>query len=129
MRIDWFLVQAILGYIETECFEDFIDDLNKADYQIECLKIDAEKHKVIIYKYLELLSDGGFVKGINAKPDKCEYRYPRLTKAGYDLLKAMQSKVIWECVCKISEEKGIEVSFLSLKFLIPFAYEQTLKQI
>lgn len=129
MRIDWFLIQAILGYIETECFEDFIDDLNKVDYQIECLKIDAEKHKVIIYKHLELLSDGGFIKGVNVKPDACEYRYPRLTKTGHNLLKAMQSRVIWECVCKIVEEKEIEISFLSLKFLIQFAYEQMLKQI
>ncbi len=129
MRIDWFLIQAILGYFETECFEDFIDDLNRTDYQIECLKIDAEKHRVIMYKYLELLSDGGFIRGVNAKPDMCEYRYPRLTKIGHDLLKAMQSRVIWEHICKIAEEKGIEVSFLSLKFLIPFAYEQTIKQI
>lgn len=93
---DWDVVRELLGKIEDESLKEFIEHLHK---DILFGKND-EKFESIVARHLKLLSESGYIKGIQygcTLPGKVSYVRiePELTMAGYDLLEVLRSKTVW----------------------------------
>lgn len=88
--------RELLGKIEDESLKEFIEHLHK---DILFGKND-EKFESIVARHLKLLSESGYIKGIQygcTLPGKVSYVRiePELTMAGYDLLEVLRSKTVW----------------------------------
>jgi hypothetical protein len=118
MKRDWDVIREVL--IEVE---DLSDD--RRDQFTYCEgKGDAAKvaHALLLWKagFLEGLDIGGL--------DGAALLSPELTWQGHDLLDTLRSKAVWERIKTTAKEKGIELTFDSVKVLAKLALDYVLKQ-
>lgn len=93
--------------------------LNEEDFNEE-LKAHEQLEERIL-GHLEMLVENGYVDGIKIERGFSGFSYsiwkPRLTMAGHDLLDTMRSKTVWEKVQSTAKEKGLELTFETIKAL------------
>ncbi len=111
MKRDWDLIREVL--IEIEALDTHTRD--KKQYEVryrEPKDTDGKAEQAF------LLYDAGFIGAIDAgSNDGPALISPKLTWQGHELLETMRSKPVWERVKKMATEKGIELSFDSIKAL------------
>jgi hypothetical protein len=76
-----------------------------------------------------LLWKGQFIEGIEASSmaGTCVMT-PDLTWAGHDLLDTLRSKPVWDRVKATAKEKGLELTFETVKALAKIALDYVIKQ-
>lgn len=80
-----------------------------------------ELHEERILGHLEMLVENGYIDGIKIERGfggfSCSIWKPRLTMAGHDLLDTMRSQTVWEKVQSTARDKGLELTFDTIKAL------------
>jgi hypothetical protein len=108
----------VLGSVANE--PTWVDGQSEADYLAALADHRAREERV--FGHLRLLIENGFIDGVNVQMALSgEYLFslwkPRLTMAGHDLLDTMRSRTLWERVKSTAKEKGLELTFDSIKAL------------
>lgn len=136
MKRDWDLLRKLLTDIEEEH-----DPL--ADYPVEPkwenqteqeYEQQLSKYRIVTNKlggHLELLVENGYIDGLNvirSLDGGLHYGVanPRLTMAGHDLLDTMRSATVWESIKTTAKDKGIELTFDSIKAIGAYALTKLL---
>lgn len=125
MKRDWDLIRKLLSDIEEDNNlleglpkEPNFDELEFTDYQIQFEKYIKEEG--IYCGHLILLLDGGYIQGLSITPlsnglHSIGLMRPSLTMEGHDLLETIRTDTIWNKIKKISKDKGIELTFDTIK--------------
>lgn len=105
MKRDWDYIRDLLLAIESE--EDVY------------LRQDGEEKNIFIY-HLQLLTEQGYIIGPSVGTYMNGSKYvnpvePRLSMEGHDLLDTLRSQGLWERIKAGSKERGIELTFESIK--------------
>lgn len=109
MKRDWDAIRDVL--IEVEALDNA--RLETIQYGPAQASNEPQKdaHGVLLWK-------AGFIEGADASDmDGDAILAQGLTWAGYDLLETIRSKAVWERIKAISQDKGIELTFDSVKAL------------
>lgn len=136
MKLDWDYIRELLISVEEErdLFSDVPEEPKWTD-QAESTFVQemAEFRKIEgrLFGHLELLLDNNFLAGIKIIRDASGgFHYsrfsPRLTLSGHELLADLRSKVLWEQVKSIAKNKGIELTFDTIKALGKIALQKIL---
>jgi hypothetical protein len=129
MKRDWDLIRKQLTDIEEE--KDIFADLPRQTPKWEDGETEEEYSKRYsesrsienrILGHLELLIDSGFIEGIQiirSLDGAMHYARsnPRLTMPGHDLLDTIRSATVWNKVKEVAKNKGLELSFDTVKLL------------
>jgi hypothetical protein len=111
MKRNWDLIREVL--IEVEALDTHTRD--KKQYEVRYRQpkdTDAKAEQAF------LLFKAGLIHAIDAgSMDGPSLMSPELTWEGHELLETMRSKPVWERIKKTATEKGIELSFDSIKAL------------
>ena len=122
MKRDWDVIRDIL--IEVEGLSP--DERNRFSYGLG--KAYAT-HTPTISEHALLLYKAGYLSGIPSNTLGCSaILSPELTWEGHDLLDTIRSRPVWERIKTISMEKGIELTFDSLKVISKAALDWVLAQ-
>lgn len=107
MKRNWDLIREVL--IEVEAL-----DQSKHQTIVYCLaREDGEAAKAM---HALLLWRAGFVKGVDASTLSGDAVVAdALTWQGHDLLETMRSKDLWERIKATAKDKGLELTFDTLK--------------
>lgn len=105
MKRDWDYIRDLLLAIESE--EDIYSRQNG-------------KEKNIFIYHLQLLTEKGYIIGPSVGTYMNGSKHvnpvePRLSMEGHDLLDTLRSKGLWERIKAGSKERGIELTFESIK--------------
>jgi len=112
MKRDWDVVRRVLTEIEE-------GDRHTLQYH--------ENKDAAVTAHAFLLLDAGYITAVNATTlDGRALISPELTWAGHELLDTIRSKTVWERIKQLAKEKGIELTFDSVKLLAAKALEMTL---
>lgn len=127
MKRNWDYIRQLLTDIEEEQ-DVFINitempkwnnqPLEEYEAKVETIKNIESK----FFGHLELLIDSGYIDGITLRRGlggnlSYSTHSPRLTMAGHDLLSTMRSSKIWESIKSNASQKGIELTFETIKVL------------
>jgi Hypothetical protein (DUF2513) len=118
MKRDWDVIRTVLMEIEAldgDARADFSYSMDNDSSNIK------EEHAFLLWK-------SGFIDAdeINTASDQSIYS-PRLTWSGHDLLNTLRSTPVWERVKKNAKEKGLELTFDTVKLLAKEALEYLIK--
>lgn len=122
MKRDWDLIRDVLLEVEEIPRAELYH--NGYDVRQEDDELDLCKAEQAI-----ILWDAGFLKGMNASSmEGRALMAPELTWEGHDLLDTLRSKPVWERVKAVANEKGIELTFDSVKALAGMALAWVVQQ-
>ncbi len=111
MKRDWDVIRAVL--IEVEA-------LTPGTY--EAIQYDDEDPTKAAHAML--LWRAGFIQGVDASSsDGDSIIAQALTWEGHDLLETIRSQAVWERIKTTARDKGIELTFDSVKALGKYALE------
>lgn len=111
MKRDWDLIRQVLLEIE----EIPRAELYRHGYDV---REDEDELELCKAEQALILWDAGFIKGMNASSmEGRALMAPELTWDGHDLLDTLRSKPVWERIRAVAGEKGIELTFDSVKAL------------
>ncbi len=119
MKRDWDVIRDVL--IEVESLSP--ERRNSFTYA-ENAGQNASKveHALLLWK-------AGFLEGMDASAmGGAVLLCPELTWQGHDLLDTLRSKPVWDRIKTTAKEKGLELTFDTVKFLGQMAPEYVLKQ-
>lgn len=109
MKRDWDVVRDILTEVERLS----PDERNGYTYG---LGEACATHNPTISEHAHLLYEAGYLSGIPIKAYSCSaIQSPDLTWKGHEFLDSIRSKPVWERIKTISMEKGVELTFDSIK--------------
>jgi len=109
MKRDWDVVRQVLTEIEA-------GDRHKLQYH-ESKDAVATEHAFLLY-------DAGYIKAVNATTsDGRALISPELTWDGHELLDTIRSKTVWERIKQMAKDKGVELTFDSVKLFAAKALE------
>lgn len=112
MKRDWDVIRQVLSEVES-------GDRHKLQFH--------ESKDPMATEHAFLLFDAGYIKAVNATTfDGRALINPELTWEGHDLLDTIRSKSVWERIKQLAKEKGVELTFDSVKLLAAKALEMTL---
>src|SRR5487761_2472619 len=136
MKRDWDLIRKQLTDIEEDrdLFANLFVEPKWEEQSSEEFEHQYKVYQAMDSKYfghLELLVNSGYVEGLKVSRNMSgEFAYgvfsPRLSMAGHDLLDTMRSATIWETIKSTAKDKGIELSFDTIKALGALALKQLL---
>jgi hypothetical protein len=122
MKRDWDVVRDILTEVEKLSTEERYN----FKYGIGS---NCATHDPTISEHAILLFKSGYLAGIYNDMYGCSMLVsPKLTWEGHDLLDTIRSNAVWERIKTLSTEKGIELSFDTVKALGKVAVEWVLRQ-
>lgn len=107
MKRNWDVIREVL--IEVEALDQ--SKHQTIDYCPACGDGDPSKamHAILLWR-------AGFVRGVDASNvSGAAVMADALTWQGYDLLETMRSKDLWERIKATAREKGLELTFDTLK--------------
>jgi hypothetical protein len=118
MKRDWDVIRSVLEEIEGLGEQNF----QAAQYSVhQGMTIDEETR----VRHILLLRDAGYIKGVKADTlEGAGIISPELTMPGHDLLDTLRSATVWERTKKIAKEKGVELTFDTVKALAKVAFDQ-----
>lgn len=119
MKRDWDVIREVL--IEVEGLDS--DRRNSFSYN-ESGGQDASKvaHALLLWK-------AGFLEGMDAgSMGGAALLSPDLTWQGHDLLDTLRSKPVWDRIKSTAKEKGLELTFDTVKALGKMALDYVLQQ-
>ena len=118
MKRDWDVIREVL--IEVEGLsDDSRDQFTYSEGESDAAKV---AHVLLLWK-------AGFLEGLDAGGlDGAALLSPELTWQGHDLLDTLRSKAVWERIKTTAKEKGIELTFDTVKALGKLALDYVLKQ-
>lgn len=136
MKRDWDLLRKQLTDIEEE--RDPLADFPDApkyetqtweEYEQQLKNYEAIENR--LGGHLELLVENGYIDGlqvIRSLDGGLHFAVinPRLTMAGHDLLDTMRSSTVWNSIKTTAKDKGIELTFDSIKALGTYALSKLL---
>ncbi|MBB2777021.1 UNVERIFIED_ORG: hypothetical protein HNP28_002344 [Comamonas terrigena] len=107
MKRDWDVIQEVLSEVEN---------LNAK--QINGLHYDASQDESSKSEHAILLWKAGFIEGIDASGMNRPYLLAQgLTWDGHELLDTIKSKPVWEKIKKTAVDRGVELTFDSVRML------------
>lgn len=108
MKRDWDLVREVLAEVEAVP----PDERGRFGFT----KQNADRIKI---EHALLLLDAGYLEGSPFRPasDPPSVLSPSLTWQGHELLDTIRSKTVWERIKSLAAEKGLELTFDSIKAL------------
>lgn len=115
MRRDWDIIRTILHRVEA---------MSASDDAIRSDGLDDVESTVAGY-HMWLLLDAGFVNGTcldTGRGQFCNLR--ELTWKGCEFLDTIRTDKAWERIKETAEQKGLELTFDSIKALAKFLLEQ-----
>lgn len=136
MKRDWDLLRKQLTDIEEERdpLSDFPDEPKYEtqawdEYEQQLKEYSAIENK--LGGHLELLVENGYIDGLQVIRSldgglHFGVANPRLTMAGHDLLDTMRSATVWESIKTTAKDKGIELTFDSIKAIGAYALSKLL---
>ncbi|MBH3348700.1 DUF2513 domain-containing protein [Pseudomonas putida] len=114
MKRDWDVIREVL--IEVE-------ELNSAKFESAQYDVTDDEDGVK-GEHAVLLWRAGFIQGVDASSmDGDSIIAQGLTWSGHDLLDTIRSKAVWERIKTTAKDKGIELSFDSVKALGKYALD------
>ncbi|MEH6498204.1 MAG: DUF2513 domain-containing protein [Pseudoalteromonas distincta] len=115
MKRDWDIIRKVL--IEVQNLS--LTERDQSEYAADGLEADLETSHVF------LLYDAGFLTGIRTDTmDGRGVMCPDLTWQGHDLLASIESKPVWDRVKQMATDKGLDLSFETVKLLASKALAQ-----
>lgn len=136
MKRDWDLLRNQLTDIEEEHdpLADFPDEPKHETQTWEEYEQQLKEYRIIEKKlggHLELLVENGYIDGLQVIRTldgglHFGVANPRLTMAGHDLLDTMRSATVWESIKTTAKDKGIELTFDSIKAIGAYALSKLL---
>ena len=136
MKRDWDLLRKQLTDIEEEHdpLADFPDEPKNETQTWEEYEQQLKEYRSIEKKlggHLELLVENGYIDGLQVIRTldgglHFGVANPRLTMAGHDLLDTMRSATVWESIKITAKDKGIELTFDSIKAIGAYALSKLL---
>ncbi|MFA6901619.1 MAG: DUF2513 domain-containing protein [Gallionellaceae bacterium] len=136
MKRDWDLLRKQLTDIEEErdLLADFPDEPKYETQTWEEYEQQLKEFKTIENRlggHLELLVENGYIDGLQVIRSldgglHFGVSNPRLTMAGHDLLDTMRSSTVWDSIKTTAKDKGIELTFDSIKALGTYALSKLL---
>jgi hypothetical protein len=124
MQRNWDIIKAILMELEP------LNSAEGKNYQVHytgAKKSSPEDiHK---FEMVSLLLDKGFIQGVRSKSLGVEFKQIlnlTLTWEGHDLLDILNDNKVWSKIKEVALNKGIEVTFSTLKVLHSAALTQIL---
>lgn len=136
MKRDWDLLRKQLTDIEEERdpLADFPDEPKYETQTWEEYEQQLKEYKAIENRlggHLELLVENGYIDGLQVIRSldgglHFGVANPRLTMTGYDLLDTMRSSTVWDSIKTTAKDKGIELTFDSIKVLGTYAISKLL---
>lgn len=122
MKRDWDVIREVLVEVEALTEEGRyrfgygVGDEHEADDQTK------SQHALLLWK-------AGFIQAIDASTlAGSAIMAPELTWQGHDLLDTLRSKPVWERIKTTAKEKGLELTFDTVKALGQMALDYVLKQ-
>lgn len=114
MKRDWDVVRQVLSEVEAVSPEE----RDRFAYTAK----DADRAKI---EHALLLLDAGYLEGTPVRPvsDPPSLHRPALTWRGHELLDTIRSKALWERIKTLAGEKGLELTFDSIKALAAVALQ------
>jgi hypothetical protein len=107
MKRDWDVIREVLSEVE-----------NLSAKQISELHYDASKDQSSKSEHAIFLWKAGFIEGIDASGMNRPYLIAQgLTWDGHELLDTIRSKPVWEKIKATAFDKGVELTFDSVKML------------
>ncbi|MCY1291067.1 hypothetical protein D9M70_402390 [compost metagenome] len=114
MKRDWDVIRDVLTEVESLDSAKF-ESIGYGPNDSE----DSNKgaHGVLLWR-------AGFIQGVDASTmDGDSIIAQGLTWSGHDLLDTIRSKAVWECIKTTAKDKGIELTFDSVKALGKYALD------
>lgn len=109
MKRNWDVIRDVL--IEVEALDSVQDQTIEYGPARESDEPEKDVHGILLWK-------AGFIEAIDASDmDGDAIHAQGLTWAGHDLLETIRSKAVWERIKATAKEKGIELTFDSVKAL------------
>lgn len=104
MKRDWDVIRAVLIAIEDDNYDEYLEE--------------SENDEAII-KNTVLLIQAGFIDGkvLASLDENADVYVNDLTWKGHELLDTIRSKPVWEKIKSTAVEKGIELTFDTVKAL------------
>lgn len=107
MKRDWDVIREVLSEVETLSAKDS----NGLSYNVSTDTTSKSEHAILLWK-------AGFIEGI----DTSGMHRPRLlaqdlTWSGHELLDTIRSQPVWEKIKSTALDKGIDLTFDSVKML------------
>jgi hypothetical protein len=122
MKRDWDVIREVLLEVESVPEEGRVN----FGYAISSKQAGAERSKA---EHAFLLRDAGYLSAIDVGDlDANRMLGPVLTWAGHDLLDTLRSKPVWERVKTMAKDKGLELTFDTVKALGKVALDYVIKQ-
>tara|TARA_R110002126_G_scaffold124103_5_gene265942 strand:- start:20 stop:382 length:363 start_codon:yes stop_codon:yes gene_type:complete len=118
MKRDWDVIRQVLLEVEGLSKSERSNFLYKASR----IKDDTpqSEHAILLWR-------AGFLTGVDGSSQKEEELInPELTWQGHDLLATIRSQPIWDRVKLMSVDKGVELTFESVKLLGSIALKAVL---
>lgn len=113
MKRNWDVVREVL--LEVEALDN-----SKAEDRTYDLETDSDRPEHALHAIL--LFQAGFIKGADTSTmDGDGIIAQGLTWSGYDLLETIRSKPVWEKIQSLAKEKGLELTFDTIKSLAKVA--------
>ena len=114
MRRDWDVIRNLLIEIEALTYSDsFSLDSNDLDDPKDIIKLEMADL---------LLAKGFFTGGRDAYLDSGLVLYNlKLTWDGHELLDTLRDQNVWNRIKEISKEKGVDITFESIKVMLGLA--------
>ena len=105
MKRDWDVIREVLSEVENLDAKNFENIV----YEVSEDETNKSEHAVLLWK-------SGFIQGIDASSmDGACFMAQGLTWSGHELLDTIRSKPVWEKIKSTAFEKGIELTFDSVK--------------
>ncbi|RKG31682.1 DUF2513 domain-containing protein [Acinetobacter guerrae] len=104
MKRDWDVIRHVLIAIEDDNYDEYLEK--------------SENDEAII-KNIVLLIQAGFIDGkvLASLDENADVYVNDLTWQGHELLDTIRSKPVWEKIKSTAVEKGIELTFDTVKVL------------
>jgi hypothetical protein len=108
MKRDWEVIRGVLSEVEAVSPEE----RNRFNYSEK----NADRVKL---EHALLLLDAGYIEGTPFRPTSVPpgLLRPTLTWQGHELLDTIRSKTVWERIKTLARDKGVELTFESIKVL------------
>lgn len=118
MKRDWDLIRDILTAAEAK-------PAGTGLYHAELTDHDRET----VAAHIEMLDDAGYVDATVQRQLSGSFAVAhinKITSSGYDLLDSIRSQTVWTKIKTVAKDKGIEVTFDTIKALAAYAVSQIL---
>ncbi len=130
MKLDWQVIKTLLAKFEDETIQEFVGEAGKlpAEARIENfetrerLKKEAREQERLVFGHLRLCIEGEWIDGLSVWTNggfeySYDFRSPRLTLRGHELLGNLRSPIVWARVKSATSALGVPITAETISVL------------